>query len=50
MRDVRDFGATGDGLTLTVAPQLARHFVKAEVRHFPFAERDRAMDWLKQAS
>jgi hypothetical protein len=30
-------------------PQLARHFVKAEVRHFPFAERAAAMEWLTQA-
>jgi hypothetical protein len=30
-------------------PLLAKHFVKAEVRHFPFVERDAAMAWLTQA-
>jgi hypothetical protein len=49
-RRIRRVATVSDGLTLTAAPQLARHFVKAEVRHFPFAERDPAMEWLKQAS
>jgi hypothetical protein len=49
-RRIRRVATVSDGLTLTVAPQLARHFVKAEVRHFPFAGREAAMEWLKQAS
>jgi hypothetical protein len=46
---IRRVATVSDGVTLTLMPQLARHFVKAEVRHFPFAERDAAMEWLKQA-
>ena len=46
---VRRVATVSDGAMLTVLPQLAKHFVKAEVRHFPFAERDAAMTWLKQA-
>ena len=46
---IRRIAAVSDGATLTIMPQLARHFVKAEVRHFPFAERDAAMAWLKAA-
>jgi hypothetical protein len=46
---VRRIATVSDGAMLTLLPQLARHFVKAEVRHFPFAERDGAMAWLKQA-
>lgn len=48
-KHIRRVATVSDGVTLTVMPQLARHFVKAEVRHFPFAERDAAMAWLKQA-
>ncbi len=46
---VRRVATVSDGAMLTVLPQLAKHFVKAEVRHFPFAERDAAMAWLKHA-
>ena len=46
---VRRIAVVSDGATLTILPQLARHFVKAEVRHFPSAEPDAAMAWLKGA-
>jgi hypothetical protein len=46
---IRRIATVSDGATLTLLPQLAKHFVKAEVRHFPFAERDAAMAWLKEA-
>ena len=45
---IRRVATVSDGATLTILPLLAKHFVKAEVRHFPFAERDAAMDWLRQ--
>jgi hypothetical protein len=48
-RLIRRVATVSDGATLTILPLLAKHFVKAEVRHFPFAERDAAMEWLKQA-
>jgi len=48
-KQIRRIATVSDGVTLTLLPQLAKHFVKAEVRHFPFAERDAAMAWLKQA-
>jgi SpoIIAA-like len=47
-KHIRRVATVSDGVTLTVMPQLAKHFVKAEVRHFPFAERDAAMAWLKE--
>jgi hypothetical protein len=47
---IRRIAAVSDGATLTILPQLARHFVQAEVRHFPFAEREAAMAWLKSPS
>ena len=48
-KQIRRIATVSDGVTLTLLPQLAKHFVKAEVRHFPFAERDAAMAWLKEA-
>jgi hypothetical protein len=49
-RRIRRIAAVSDGAVLSILPALANHFVQAEVRHFPFAERDAAMQWLKQAS
>jgi SpoIIAA-like len=46
---IRRVATVSDGATLTILPLLAKHFVKAEVRHFPFAQRDAAMEWLRQA-
>ena len=48
-RLIRRVAVVSDGVTLTLLPQLAKHFVKAEVRHFPFVEREPAMEWLRQA-
>lgn len=48
-RRIRRIAAVTDGAILSVLPALANHFVQAEVRHFPFAEREAAMQWLKQA-
>lgn len=38
-----------DSTFLSVAPKLASHFVRAEVRHFESAERDSALAWLREA-
>jgi hypothetical protein len=35
-----------DSSALALAPQLAKHFVKAEVRHFHANERQAALAWL----
>jgi hypothetical protein len=48
-RHIRRIAVVSDGVTLSVLPQLAKHFVRAEVRHFPFPERALAMEWLQQA-
>jgi hypothetical protein len=47
-RRIRRIAAVSDGAILSILPALGKHFVQAEVRHFPFAERDGAMLWLKQ--
>ena len=55
LRFVRDhhrligkIAAVSDGAVFSVAPQLAKHFVKAEVRHFSANERPSALTWLRQ--
>jgi tRNA U38,U39,U40 pseudouridine synthase TruA len=37
---------TGSGF-LSIMPQVANHFIQAEVRHFEYDKKDRAFDWLK---
>jgi len=37
---------TGSGF-LSIMPQIARHFIQAEVRHFDYDDKDTALDWLK---
>ena len=32
-----------------IAEALAKHFTSAEVRHFPFIDEAKALDWLKTA-
>jgi|APFre7841882724_1041349.scaffolds.fasta_scaffold28465_2 hypothetical protein len=49
-KQVARVATVSDGATLAILPELARHFVQAEVRHFPFEERDAAFEWLKQAA
>ena len=36
-----------DSPLATIAEALARHFAAAEIRHFPFADYEKAMGWLK---
>jgi hypothetical protein len=28
-------------------PQVAKHFIQAEVRHFDYDDKETALDWLK---
>ena len=37
---------TGGGF-LSIMPQIANHFIRAEVRHFAYDDEDTALDWLK---
>jgi len=37
---------TGSGF-LSIMPQVANHFIRAEVRHFDYDDKDAALDWLK---
>ena len=37
---------TGSGF-LSIMPQVANHFMQAEIRHFDYDNKDAALNWLK---
>ena len=45
-KHIRRVAAVTDSAFGAVAPSVANHFTAADVRHFPFAERDAALAWL----
>lgn len=45
---VRRVAMVSDSAVLTVAPKIASHFVSAEVRHFPAADHEQALEWLQE--
>jgi hypothetical protein len=47
-RLVGKVAAVSDSAFLSVAPNIARHFVSAEVRHFDPEEYEAAMSWLRE--
>jgi tRNA U38,U39,U40 pseudouridine synthase TruA len=44
---IKKVAAVTDGTFLSILPQVANHFVQAEIRHFEYGEKDAAMNWLK---
>jgi len=45
-RQVERVAAVTDSGILSILPQLANHFVRAEVRHFDYGDKDKALAWL----
>jgi tRNA U38,U39,U40 pseudouridine synthase TruA len=48
VRRIRRVAMCSDSAFLTIAPQIAKLFVHAEVRHFGYAEVDAAAAWLAE--
>jgi hypothetical protein len=46
-RLISKIAAVSDSTILSILPQLANHFVKAEVRHFDAKDREAALAWLR---
>ncbi|TWU21913.1 SpoIIAA family protein [Bythopirellula polymerisocia] len=46
-KKVAKIAAVSDSKFLEIAPSIASHFVKAEVKHFSAGDYDAAIDWLK---
>jgi SpoIIAA-like len=43
---IEKIAAVSDSGFLSIAPKIASHFVQADVRHFPSAQKDEALAWL----
>jgi hypothetical protein len=46
-RQVAKIAAVSDSAILSIAPHIAKHFVKAEFRHFDANQREAALAWLR---
>lgn len=46
-REIGKIAVASDGLLAEIAPKLASHFVKAEVRGFGYGEKEAALEWLR---
>jgi tRNA U38,U39,U40 pseudouridine synthase TruA len=46
-RNIRKIAAVTGSSFLSIMPQVAGHFVQAEVRHFAYDDKDAALNWLK---
>lgn len=49
-RVIKRVAFASDAKMAVILPKLVDHFVGAEVRHFPFAEADDALAWLRGGS
>jgi len=45
-RKIRKIAAVTGGGILSIMPQIANHFVRAEIRHFDYEDKDAALRWL----
>ena len=46
-RKIERVAAVTDSKFLAIMPSIVRHFVHAEVKHFSFDEKERALAWLE---
>ena len=46
-RKIEKVAVVSDSTFLSVAPRFASHFVRADIRHFPHAQREAALAWLR---
>lgn len=47
-RKIEKVAVVADGAFANIMPELAGHFIHAEVKHFEFAREDDAFDWLRK--
>jgi hypothetical protein len=47
-RLIAKIAAVSDSAILSIVPQITKHFVKAEFRHFNANDRDSALAWLRE--
>jgi len=44
---IKKIAAVTGSSFLSIMPQVANHFIQAEVRHFDYNDKDAALNWLK---
>jgi len=49
-RKIRRIAAVTDSGFLSVAPRIAQHFIHADIRHFPYSDRQQALAWLVESA
>ncbi len=45
---IKRVAAVTDSGFLSAMQAVAKHFVEADIAHFPFAEKEKALSWLKE--
>ena len=49
-QQIRKVAAVTDSGFLSILPHIANHFVAAEVKHFEYGDKDRALGWLSDSN
>ena len=44
---IKKIAAVSDSKFLSIMPRIAAHFVSAEIKHFAFADKTAALEWLE---
>lgn len=48
IRKIEKVAVVADGALANIMPNIAKHFVHAQVRHFDYPREDAAWDWIEQ--
>jgi len=48
IQKIEKVAVVADGALANIMPNIADHFVHAQVQHFSFVHEDAALDWLNQ--
>jgi tRNA U38,U39,U40 pseudouridine synthase TruA len=48
LKRIEKVAIVADGAMANIVPNIANHFVHAQVQHFEFMHEDAALEWLKQ--
>lgn len=49
LQKIEKVAVVADGTLANIMPDIAKHFVHAQVRHFDFVREDEALDWIEQS-
>ena len=49
LKRIEKVAVVADGAIASIMPNIANHFVHAQVQHFEFAREDDAWDWIRQS-